>query len=45
VGEIAATDITTDPLIVGGPLIINIDIFTSTISSQTLVHLLDSNFA
>jgi hypothetical protein len=37
-GKIEAIDITNDPLIVGGPIFINI--FTSTISSQTLVHLL-----
>ena len=37
-----AIDITNDPLIVGGPIFINI--FTSTISSQTLVHLLYSMF-
>jgi hypothetical protein len=37
-GEIEAIDITNYPLIVGGPIFINI--FTSTISSQTLVHLL-----
>ena len=41
-GEIEAIDITNDPLIVGGPIFINI--FTSTISSQTLVHLLYSIF-
>jgi hypothetical protein len=41
-GEIEAIDITNDPLIVGGPTFINI--FTSTISSQTLVHLLYSIF-
>ena len=34
-GEIEAIDITNDPLIVGGPIFINI--FTSTISSKTLV--------
>ena len=41
-GEIVAIDITNDPLIVGGPIFMNI--FTSTISSQTLVHLLYSIF-
>jgi hypothetical protein len=41
-GEIVAIDITNDPLIVGGPIFINI--FTRTISSQTLVHLLFSIF-
>ena len=41
-GEIEAIDITNDPLIVGGPIFINI--FTNTISSQTLVHLLYSIF-
>ena len=41
-GEIEAIDITNDPLIVGGPIFINI--FMSTISSQTLVHLLYSIF-
>ena len=41
-GEIEAIDITNDPLIVGGPIFIHI--FTSTISSQTLVHLLYSIF-
>ena len=41
-GEIVAIDITSDPLIVGGLIFINI--FTSTISSQTLVHLLYSIF-
>jgi hypothetical protein len=41
-GEIEAIDITNDPLIMGGPIFINI--FTSTISSQTLVHLLYSIF-
>jgi hypothetical protein len=37
-GEIIAIDNTSDPLIMGGLIFINI--FTSTISSQTLVHLL-----
>ena len=37
-GEIEAIVITNDPLIVRGSIFINI--FTSTISSQTLVHLL-----
>ena len=37
-GEIIAIVITIDPLIKGGSISINI--FTSTISSQTLVHLL-----
>ena len=37
-GEIEAIDMTNNPLIMGGPIFINI--FTSTISSQTLVHLL-----
>jgi hypothetical protein len=37
-----AIDITNDPLVVGGPIFINI--FTSTITSQTLVHLLYSIF-
>ena len=37
-GEIEAIFITNDPLIEGGSIFINI--FTSTISSQTLVHLL-----
>jgi hypothetical protein len=41
-GEIIAIDITNDPFIVGGPIFINI--FNSTISSQTLVHLLYSIF-
>ena len=41
-GEIEAIDITNDPLIMGGPIFINI--FTSTISYQTLVHLLCSIF-
>ena len=41
-GEIEAIDITNDPLIVGGPIFINI--FNSTISSQTVVHLLYSIF-
>jgi hypothetical protein len=41
-GEIEAIDITNDPHIVGGPIFINI--FNSTISSQTLVHLLYSIF-
>ena len=41
-GEIKAIDITNDPVIMGGPIFINI--FTSTISSQTLVHLLYSIF-
>jgi hypothetical protein len=41
-GEIVAIDITNDPLIMGGAIFINI--FTSTISSQTLVHLLYSIF-
>jgi len=41
-GEIGAIDITNDPLIMGGSIFINI--FTSTISSQTLVHLLYSIF-
>jgi hypothetical protein len=41
-GEIEAIDITTDPLIVRGAFFINI--FSSTISSQTLVHLLYSIF-
>ena len=36
-GEIEAIVITNDPLIMGGPIFINI--LTSTISSQTLVHL------
>ena len=40
--KIETIDITNDPLIVGGPIFINI--FTSTISSQTLVHLLYSIF-
>jgi hypothetical protein len=39
---IEAIDITNDPLIMGGPIFINI--FTTTISSQTLVHLLYSIF-
>ena len=39
-GEIEVVVITNDPLIVGGSIFINI--FTSTISSQTLVHLLCS---
>ena len=37
-GEIGAIVITNKPLILGGPIFINI--FTSSISSQTLVHLL-----
>ena len=37
-GGIKAIVITNNPLIVEGPIFINI--FTSTISSQTLVHLL-----
>jgi hypothetical protein len=37
-GKIEAIVITNNPLIVGGPIFINI--FTSTISSQTRVHLL-----
>ena len=37
-GEIEAIVITNDPRIVGGPIFVNI--FTRTISSQTLVHLL-----
>ena len=41
-GEIKAIVITNDPLIMGGPILINI--FTNTISSQTLVHLLYSIF-
>jgi hypothetical protein len=41
-GQIIAIDITNDPLIVGGLIFINI--FTSTISSRTLVHLLYSIF-
>ena len=41
-GEIEVIVITNDPLIVGGPIFINI--FNSTISSQTLVHLLYSIF-
>jgi hypothetical protein len=41
-GEIKAIDITNDPLIVGGPIFINI--FTSTISFKTLVHHLYSIF-
>ena len=41
-GEIIAIVITIDPLIEGGSISINI--FTSTISSQTLVHLLYSIF-
>ena len=41
-GEIVAIDITSDPLIMGGLIFINI--FTNTISSQTLVHLLYSIF-
>ena len=41
-GEIEAIDITNNALIVGGPIFINI--FISTISSQTLVHLLYSIF-
>ena len=39
-GEIEVVIITNNPLIVGGPIFINI--FNSTISSQTLVHLLCS---
>ena len=39
-GEIEAIVITNDPLIDRGSISININIFTSTISSQTLVHLL-----
>ena len=42
-GEIKAIVITNDPLIEGGGSI-SINIFTSTISSQTLVHLLYSIF-
>ena len=42
-GEIKAIVITNDPLIERGSISINI--FTSTISSQTLVHLLYSIFA
>ena len=41
-GEIEAVIITNNPLIVGGLIFINI--FNSTISSQTLVHLLYSIF-
>ena len=41
-GEIEAINITNDPLIMGGPIFINV--FTCTISSQTLVHLLYSIF-
>jgi hypothetical protein len=41
-GEIKAIDITNDPFIVGGPILINI--FNSTISSQTLVQILYSIF-
>ena len=41
--EIITIVITNDPLIMGGTTFINI--FTSTISSQTLVHLLYSIFA
>ena len=41
-GEIEAIDITNNPVIVGGPIFINI--FTSIISSQILVHLLYSIF-
>ena len=41
-GEIEAINITNGPLIVGGPIFMNI--FASTISSQTLVHLLYSIF-
>ena len=41
-GEIGAIDITNDPLTMGGPIFINI--FTNTISSQTLIHLLYSIF-
>jgi hypothetical protein len=37
-GEIVTIDITSDPLIMGGLIFSNI--FISTISSQTLVHLL-----
>ena len=40
--EIGAIDITNDPLIMGEPIFINM--FSSTISSQTLVHLLYSIF-
>ena len=42
VGEIEAIVITNDPLIEVGSIFINI--FTRTISSQTLVHLLSSIF-
>ena len=41
-GEIEAIVITKNPLIMGGPIFITV--FTSTISSQTLVHLLFSIF-
>ena len=41
-GESKPIDITNNPLIAGGIIFINI--FTSTISSQTLVHLLYSIF-
>ena len=41
-GEIESNDITDDPLIVGGPIFINI--FIGIISSQDLVHLLYSTF-
>ena len=41
-GEIKAIIITNNPLIMGGPIFINI--FTNTISCQTLVHLLYSIF-
>ena len=41
-GEIGAIDIRNVPLIVGG--LISINIFTSTISSKTAVHLLYSIF-
>ena len=41
-GRLYATVIANEDLIVGGPMLINI--FTSTISSQTLVHLLYSIF-
>ena len=41
-GKIVAIDTTSNPLIMGGLIFINI--FTSTISSQTLVHLLYSIF-
>ena len=40
--EIITIVITNDPLTMGGPIFVNI--FTSTISSQTLVHFLYSIF-